>query len=272
MHEYAASMKDMQKADAIGPGNDKALADIVAYHLAVLLNASGKSDTARQILSNLLFRGVHSEDLQVALGLSILRVPVLPSQLAPSKDALIHEAGSAAGFIALKQYDQAENVFTGMLTKYPHTYFVHYAYGAMLASEGKDDAAKEQFKEETEVNPRSALAYMEWSFLEAKATHYDDAIRLAEESVKRSDSSFMAHYLLGSALLSRGKAEQASRQLEIACRLAPQSPEVRYSLARAYAKLGKRALAKRQQEEFLYIEKQLALQHGEQQHGSAGTP
>jgi tetratricopeptide (TPR) repeat protein len=268
---YVASLKDLQKADALGTTKDQSLANVADYHLAVLLNASGKSDVARNMLSSLLLRGTNSEDLQVALGLCLLRVPVLPSQLDPSKDALIHEAGNAAGFIVLKQYDQADPVFKDMLATYPGTPFIHYAYGAMLASNGKYDAAEEQFSKETVVNPQSALAYMEWSFLEAQATHYDEAIRLAQRAVQLSGDSFMAHYLLGSALLSTGKAEAAAPQLEIACRLAPKSPEVRYSLARAYAKLGKSSLAKHEEEEFMILQKQLTSRQSERQHRSADT-
>jgi tetratricopeptide (TPR) repeat protein len=256
-HDFSNALKDLQRATALGPGEDQSLANITNYHLAVLLNAEGQSDTARKILSSLLLQGVNSEDLQIALGLSLLRVPILPYQLDPSKDALIHEAGNAAAMMAHKQYEMADATFKDLAEKYPDTSFIHYAYGSMLASNAQDDAAEVQLRKEIQINPKSALAYMELSFLEAKAARFPEAVQLAQEAVRLSGDSFMAHYLLGNALLSMGNAKAAEPQLETARQLAPESPEVRYSLARAYAKLGKSALAKHEEEEFLRIQKKL---------------
>src|ERR1035441_10198114 len=79
--------------------------------------------------------------------LSLLRVPLLPAQLDPSKDALIHDAGTIAGFLALREYERADIAFRDLLKKYPSTPFAHYAYGAMLAGRGQEEAAEAQFQE-----------------------------------------------------------------------------------------------------------------------------
>jgi predicted Zn-dependent protease len=187
------------------------------------------------------------------LGLSMLRVPLLPSQLDPSKDALIHSAGEIAAFIAQRQYEQADLAFQHFLKQYPSTPFAHYAYGAMLAARGQEGAAEAQFREETQVTPESALAFAEWAFIEFRAQHYETALPLAQTATRLEPRFFMAHYVFGDILLANGDTSASVTQLETARRLAPESPEIRYSLARAYAKAGKPALAKREHAEFLHL-------------------
>lgn len=267
---FNEALADLQKAKAIGTGSEPSLGNIVDYHLAILLNARGECDAARIMLSSLFIRGVRSEDVQVALGLSLLRVPILPAQLDPSKDALIHEAGNAAAFVATKQYSRAQQSFAELLERYPKASFVHYAFGAMLASMGKDDAAEEQFRAESEVNPGSAEPYTEWAFLEYKAERYPQAAQLAQKAVDLSANSFMAQYVLGNALLATGDARGSALHLVSASQLAPASPEIRYSLSRAYAKLGETALARKEQEEFVKLSKQrTGLENAGRQSGSA---
>ncbi len=252
--DFHPALEHLQRAKDLGFGETQSLADVADYHLAILFNVHGECDRARSLFSSLLLRGVNSEDVQIGLGMSLLRVPLLPPQLDPSKDALIHDAGSTAALIAHKEYEKADQAFQVLLTKYPGTHFAHYAYGAMLASRGQEDAAKAQFREEIAITPDSALPYMEWTFLESKAGNYQEALPLARKAVQLSPNSFLAHYLLGNALLATGNIHASVGDLETARHLAPESPEVRYSLARAYAKAGNPQLARREHAEFTKLQ------------------
>jgi predicted Zn-dependent protease len=264
-----ASLQDLQKAKTIGTGSDPNLADVVDYHFAVLLNARGGPEAANLLLAALLRKGRASEDLQVALGLTLLRVPLLPSQVDPSKDALVHDAGEVAAAIDRKQFDEANDGFRNLVARYPKTSFVHYAWGTMLAAQGKDDAAEDQFREETKLTPNSGLAYTEWAFLEVRATHYDEAVSLARKALQLSPNAFIAHYVLGQALLATGKSSAAVAELKRASDLAPESPEIRYSLSRAYAKTGQDVLSRREQAEFLRLKK--LQQEARSQAGPSGA-
>lgn len=253
--QFDASLGDLQKSTAMSKDFDPKLADVVHYHLALLLNAHGEPEAANLQLLPLLRRGRTSEDIQVALGLTMLRVPLLPSQVNPSTDALVHDAGAVAAEVDRRQYDQAGEGFRNLAAKYPHTSFVHYAWGGMLALQGKDSAAEEQFRIETRITPNSSLAYTEWAFLESRATHYKEAALLATKALQLSADSFMAHYVLGLSLLSTGRASAAVPELERARDLAPESPEIRYSLSRAYAQVGHDTLARREQAEFIRLKR-----------------
>jgi len=264
--DFESALKHLRKAKDSGVGDTGSLENVADYHLAILLNTHGEFERSRSLLSSLLLRGVNSEDLQVGLGMGLLRVPLLPSQLEPAKDALVHDAGNIAAFMAKKQWDQADAGFRQLLAKYPGTHFAHYAYGAMLATRGQEDLAKAQFREENVITPDSAVPYMEWAFLESKAGKFQDALPLAQKAVELSSNSFVAHYLFGEALLATGGVSESVTQLELARRLAPDSPEIRYSLSRAYTKAGERDKARREQTEFtkLQANSQRKLREGEE--------
>jgi predicted Zn-dependent protease len=136
--------------------------------------------------------------------------------------------------------------------------FAHYAYGTALASRGKEEAAEAQFQEETTVTPDSGLAYMEWAFLEFRSQHYAAALPLARNGVKLAPTSSMAHYVLGSILLAQGDTSASIPALETARRLAPASPEVRYSLSRAYGKAGRSEESRRERTEFARLQSKTA--------------
>jgi tetratricopeptide (TPR) repeat protein len=270
-HQYDKAFSDLQSAEHLGAG-ESSLQNIADYHLALLLNQHGDSDGAMLLLSSLYLKGVRSEDLQVAMGLALLRVPIFPSQLDPSRDALVHDAGSVAALMATKESEKADIAFREMLTQYPKAQFLHYGYGGFLATQGRDKEAEEQFQAEIDINPDSALAYLEWSFICMKAKNYPEAIRLARRATELNPDSFLAHYILGNSLLSSGDAKAARAELEIAEKLAPGVPDVRYSLSRTYARLGEPVLAKKEQEQFLALQRKNAVDRLELQKRFPGAP
>jgi tetratricopeptide (TPR) repeat protein len=253
---FSRAFSHLQRARELG--NTPELAHTADYHLALLFNLRGEFEKAQTLLSKLVLAGVNSEDVQVGLGLSLLRVPLLPAQLDPSKDALVHDAGNVGGLLAHSEQDRADLAFRDLLTKYPRVPFAHYAYGTALASRGKEEAAEAQFQEETTVTPDSGLAYMQWAFLEFRSQHYAAALPLARNGVKLAPTSSMAHYVLGSILLAQGDTSASIPALETARRLAPASPEVRYSLSRAYGKAGRSEESRRERTEFARLQSNTA--------------
>jgi predicted Zn-dependent protease len=88
-----------------------------------------------------------------------------------------------------------------------------------------------------------------------KQGKFEEARPHAERAVDLAPSLFVAHHALGRIRFEAGDAEAAIQSLEIARKLAPDSPEVRFSLARAYAKVGRSEEAAREREEFLRLDK-----------------
>lgn len=249
-HDYQNSLIHLERSRALGLGGNEELANVTRYHQALLLNLKGEFEAATEMLSSLVARGPLSDPLKVALGLALLRVPLLPAQLVPSKDALIHAAGEVAAMVAMGTYDQAVAGFQKLLNDYPDTPFTHYAYGSTLASLSNYEDAEREFREEIKITPESALPYMQLAYIKLRLQHSREALRFGEKAVSLAPHSFAAHYLLGRARFELGDVAGSIKELETARRLGPYSPEVRYNLVRAYSKANRKAEAQREQAEF----------------------
>ncbi len=250
LQDYGNSLIHLERGRALGLGGEHEITTVVRYHEALLLIQKSDFESATQLLSSLVEHGVASNDVRVALGLALLRVPLFPRQVDPSKDALIHAAGGVAELMAMGNYDQADGAFQQVLRDYPQTPFVHYAYGAMLASLSRYDEAERQLREEIRVTPESALPYMQLAYVFLRLHRHQEAVPLGQKAVELAPHSFAAHYLLGRTLLELKNVSEAVRELETARRLGPYSPEVRYNLARAYAKAHREREARRERAEF----------------------
>jgi predicted Zn-dependent protease len=65
----------------------------------------------------------------------------------------------------------------------------------------------------------------------------------------------VARRALGQVLLETGDIEGAIRELEAGVKMEPNSPAMRFSLARAYSRAGRAADAEREQMEFTRLER-----------------
>jgi predicted Zn-dependent protease len=249
-HDHKNSLIHLQKGRALGLRGNEELVNVTRYHEALLLNLVGEFDASMKLLGSLVGRGVLSDDVKVALGLALLRVPLLPSQVDPSKDALVHAAGEIGELTAQANFDQADVAFQQAIKDYPEAPFLHYAYGSMLSTLARFDEAEKQFQEEIKVTPDSPFPYMQLAYVYLRVDRSQDALDPARQAVKLAPHLFASHYLLGRALLELGNANQAVPELETSRRLEPLSPEVHYNLARAYAKVNRSEEARRERAEF----------------------
>jgi len=259
-HDYQNSLIHLERGRALGLGGNEELANVTRYHQGLLLICKGEFEAASEMLSPLVARGGLSENLKVALGLALLRVSLLPTQLDPSKDALIHAAGEVGAMVAMGTFDQAVTGFQKLLNDYPGTPFAHYAYGSTLASLSNYEDAEREFRQEIKITPESALPHMQLAYIKLRLHHRQEALPFAQNAVGLAPQSFAAHYLLGRAMFELGDATGSIKELETARRLGPYSPEVRYSLVRAYSKANRKAEAERERTEFARLNAMLERQ------------
>ena len=235
-HDYGSAFVHLQMAKSEGKALSDEIWHVLEYHLALLHILHGDFDAANKLLADLVVHNILSQNVEMALGLTLLRVPLLPDQIDPEKDALIAEAGRTGELMALEDYNEADKSFQQLARDYPTTPFVHLAYASMLAGLSEFEKAEEQLREELKVNPESAMPYILLARVDVHLNRFQDALPLAQEAVKLAPRSYAPHYLLGRALLAANKVTEAVDELSIAKRLAPQDPEVRYNLALALAK------------------------------------
>ena len=228
---------------------------MVLFHEMLLLTRLQEYESAMQVLMNVVKDGGAGPAVIEAAGIAGLRRPILPEDLPPSDKDLVERAGRAV--CAMAQRDPrggTKRISRNCWPTYPNAPNVHYLYGSFLSATDKDAGLRE-YQKELELNPKhtEALATIALEY-EARGD-LDTAISYARRAVEADPQFFGAHAVLGKLLASAGQVEQGIKELEIARQQAPDSPQVHFSLATAYAMAGRKAEAARERAEFARLKK-----------------
>jgi tetratricopeptide (TPR) repeat protein len=234
--DYKNALIHLERGEELGFGGSAESVRIARFHLAALLNQDGQFERAMLALAPEMASRVLDKQVQFALGMTLLRMRLLPEQLEPAKNVLVETAGEIAALLQNSKYDLAFPKFELLLTEYPATPFLHYAYGTALLALSRYDEAEKQIRQEMKISPQSELPYLRLASLALKRRQPAEALPLAQRAAQIAPDSAEAHYLWGRASLELGREETAIRELEAACRLSPASPEVHFNLAKAYAR------------------------------------
>ena len=234
--DYDNALIHLERGESIGFGSDANAVREARYRLGLLLIRKGEFEQARETLAAEAGGVTLAAEIQFALGLAILRMPMLPEQVDRSQAELVRSAGEIAGLLEQSKYDAAYPKLQDLLRRYPATPYLHYVYGTALASFSRYDEAEAQFREELKISPKSELPLMGLASVLLQARRAGEALPFARRAVEMAPGSANAHYLLGRALLETDGAEAAIPELVKAGELSPGSPEVHFALARAYAK------------------------------------
>lgn len=269
--DYPNALLHLKNGQALGFGGNAAAVRYARYHLALLLNLEGAFDPATDLLIPEARPGPLFEEIQFAMGLALLRMPVLPDRVDPAKRELVRIAGHAAGLLSESRYDDAFPIFEKLLQQYPDVPFLHYAYGDALYATSDYDRAKAQLREETLHNPDSPVVYLRLAAIALRLNEPTVALDSAKRAVSLAGDSADAHYMLGRSFLESGDIASAIAELETARRLAPGSPAVHFNLARAYAKGKRPDDARVERAEFERLNAQLSAQPSRQHRLEEGT-
>ncbi len=215
----------------------------MAYHVGILLTRAQQYELGFEALREFAARGVESPNIVEAFGLSVLRLPYLPSQAPVEKREMILLAGRAGMMMASGRRSAAGRAsFEELARRFPDVADVHYAFGTFLVAE-EPDAALEEFQRALGLEPNHVPALLQIAFEQIKRGRSEDAIAPAEKAVALAPDLFAAHNALGRALLEAGT------------RLAPDSPDMYFALARAYQRAGRADDAERARATFLALDR-----------------
>jgi len=254
LHNHDRALKELEAARDLGIPSPEVMA-AASYHAALLLNRFEQFESAFDVLRGFAQQDKDTQGVIEAFGLSILRMPFLPSELPPERREMVLMAGRAGFYQAKNRRSPvAQLAFEELVSRYPTAPNVHYAFGVYLVSE-QPEAALEEFRRELRSSPTHYHAMLQIAYELMKEGKYEEAKPHAEKAAELAPSLFVAHHALGRILFETGDADQAIQSLETAMKLAPDSPEVRFSLARAYAKAGRSEDAARERAEFLRLDK-----------------
>src|SRR5258708_3302561 len=277
--DYKNALIHLQRGEQLGFGGSPEAVGLARYHLAVLENRNGQFESAMETLLPGTRSGTIAKEIQIALGMALLRMPLLPDQVEPSKSVVVQSAGEIAALLQNSKYDMAFPKIQLLLTEYPSTPFLHYAYGTALAALSQFDEAETQLRAELRISPQSELPYVTLASVELKRYRPAEALASAQRAVELAPDSAEAHYVLGRAYLELSRDEPASgnavHEFEQASRLAPGSAEVHFNLAKAYAKA--KFPEKAEQERAIFarlnaLAEQRRSHSGNQAYGSSHDP
>ena len=242
--EYPPSLKDIQRALALGAANQSRNEKILRYHEALLLTRLGRFEDA--IRSYGFFaREEPNPELFLAIGLAGLRTPLLPAELRADQKETYASVGKAAFDYMKGDRDAARADFQQIFARVPPVANAHYLYGYLLYA-SDPDAAVVEFKHELEVNPKNAPAEVMLAWIPLTQNDGVEALPYAQKAVEQDPSLPSAQLVLGRALTETGDAKDGVEHLERTAQLQPDNLEVHLALAKAYSKSGRKEDARRE--------------------------
>ncbi len=259
LKDYEKALVHLQHGRLLGLAENLQLTRVTRYHVAILLTRFNEPESAMKILDYLALedeREHHapSEAVVTAMGLSGLQMPLLPGEVPEDKKELVNKVGQAQYANSVREPAKASALLQEMVSRYGNLPGVHYCYGAYLFSQNPEKAL-EEFKQEIRVSPGHYKARLQIALEHIKRGEFEAALPYAEETLKLVPQMFISHSVMGQALLGLDRIEPAVKELETAVKLAPDSPETRYTLARAYAAAGRKQDAARERAEFTRLDK-----------------
>ena len=250
-HEDA--LRSLLRARTLGIAKTPGVASVVRYHAGILLTKFGEFEIGYVVLGEFATEGSESPQVIEALGLNLLRVPVLPADVDAARRPMVQLAGQAAFAMVARRMAAAALSFDELVEKYGTNENVHYARGVFRLTESADGAIAD-FKQEIAIAPDHVPARLQIAFELVRRGDAAGARPYAEQAVALAPAQFATHLALGQVRVETGELDGAISELERAVHLAPNSPQVQFVLARAYSRAGRTADAERARAEFTRLD------------------
>lgn len=244
------------------------LRDVGYYHFALLLTRDGEFIESLALLTGMTQRLGDNPEIAEAMGLASLRLRYLPENYPPELRERIWLAGKAALYAQQKpeQYARSDEFAARLETRYSNQPEVH-AFRAMLYEfEKKPAEAEREYREELKISPNHIPTLIALVSIDLQRGDAAEGIAFARKAISIEPGNAAAHHLLGRMLFADGDLAGAVRELEVAKRLAPSSPSIRFHLAMTYGKMGRIREAKTESDAYR------ALRHKEERKLSGGAP
>jgi tetratricopeptide (TPR) repeat protein len=254
LREYDRSLQHLLQSRILGVGDTADLGSIARYHAALLMTRIEQFEQALETLGEFANEGNDNPRVVEAMGTATLRIPLLPSETPPERREMILMAGRASYMMATRNTAGADAAFKQLVSRYPEVPNVHYAYGVFLLQE-QPDKALDEFKRELELQPGHPWSLMQMAYEYLKRGDAQEGLTWARQAVAAAPNAFPARKALGQALLETGDVDGAIKELHIGIKLAPESPGLHFTLARAFQRAGRLEDAERERNEFTRLDR-----------------
>ena len=252
--EYDRALQHLVQSRGLGVGDTQDLGSIARYHAAILMTRVEQYEQALETLGEFAAEGNDNPRVIEAMGIGTLRMPMLPTELPPDRREMVLMAGRASYMMATRNTASARTAFDALAVRYPEAPNVHYARGVFLLQE-EPDKAIEEFTRELDLQPGHSASLTQIAYEYLKRGDAASALPWAQKAVTGAPKEFTTHKALGQALLETGDIEGAIKELKAGIDLAPESPGLHFTLARAYQRAGRHEEAEREREEFTRLDR-----------------
>jgi tetratricopeptide (TPR) repeat protein len=252
--DHQAAIPDLEKGLELGLAGNAELVRAGRYQLALAFVKTAQFERAVAPLTVLARTSPEAPWLVDGIGLMLLRTAALPSEVAASKRELVRAAGHAGYLHLALRAEDAAKAYAALVAGHPKEPWVHYAYG-VFQLRSDSEAALGELRRELELQPDNVMANLEIAFELILRGEYAQARPFADRAAQLAPGLFAARNAKGRVLLELGELEPGIVELEEAVRLAPESPEVHFSLARAYTKAGRADDATRERAVFAELDR-----------------
>jgi tetratricopeptide (TPR) repeat protein len=254
LKDYDRSLQHLLQSRMLGVGDTQDLAGVARYHAAILMTRMEQYEQALETLGEFAGEGNDNPRVIEAMGIATLRMAMLPTETPPERREMILMAGRASYMMATRNTASADKAFEALAARYPETPNVHYAYGVFLLQE-QGTQAIEEFKRELELQPGHAASLLQIAYEYLKEGDAPAALPWAQQAVKAAPNGFASRKALGQALLETGDIDGSIKELQTGITLAPDSPGLHFTLARAYQRAGRLEEAARERDEFTRLDR-----------------
>jgi tetratricopeptide (TPR) repeat protein len=254
LKNYETALSDLARATELGVSGPEDLVAAITYHTAITMTRLEQYEFALMTLQSFAREGNDSPRVIEALGMALLRIPMIPAELPAQRREMVMLAGRGAYYQAARMPAAAKPAFELLVQRYPDAPNVHYAYGVYLLGEDPDRAI-EEFQQELKMSSGHIPSILQIAFEYLKRSDWEAARPWAAKVVELDPHDFAARRAIGQVLLETGDTAGSIEHLETGVKLAPDSPSMRFMLSRAYQKAGRDADAQRERAEFLRLER-----------------
>ena len=253
LRDFASAIDWLGKGTGLGLGGNAELQRVARSRLAFALVTTGQFELAIPSLTVLARLAPDTPGLVEATGLALLRLPLLPSEVPADRRDLVERLGRAGRDHLARRGEEAARGYADVVAAYPDEPWVRYAHGVFLLRSG-DELGLDELRRAVALKPDNVTAHLEIAFELLTRRDYAGARESATKAVELAPTLFAGRNALGRALVELGELEAGIRELEEAKRLAPESYETHFALARAYARAGRDADAARERALFTELE------------------
>jgi tetratricopeptide (TPR) repeat protein len=250
---HDAALRTLLKARSLGIARNRDIAQAVAYTAGILLTRFEEYEIGYAVLTELSGDNVESPRVIEALGLNVLRMPILPNAIPAAKKPIVELAGKAGFAMGGRRLADAGRILDELVATYPREPNVHYARGVLRTTEAPDQAL-EDFEAELKIAPGHIPARLQIVFELVKRGEAEKARPYAEDALRLDPKHFAVHLAMGQVFFETGATDKAIAAFEQGAKLAPGSPQAHFLLARAYGRAGRTADAERERAEFRRLE------------------